>query len=183
MITRSKALREASEKELEVLLRLHEDDRAFARHHEEQRATASNLIVAVSAGLAAFVSFDDKVNLSDVPAAVFIVLLGVFGALFTFKHSERGRLHLDRAKAHFDQLDERFPDLEIGARRAEVDQKNRSTHRLAAGFRTNKFWIAFHIIISVIGLLILAQIASETMDARSAPPASSGMKHAMVQGR
>ena len=37
--------------ELEVLLRLYEDDREFARHHENQRTQGSGLIVAIAAGI------------------------------------------------------------------------------------------------------------------------------------
>ena len=77
----------------EILWKLYEDNRNYARFHELQRSTATNLILAVSAGLIGLVTFDKNINLLDLPSVLFLDVLGNFGAIFSAKHYERARLH------------------------------------------------------------------------------------------
>ena len=77
----------------EILWKLYEDNRNYARFHELQRSTATNLILAVSAGLIGLVTFDKNINLLDLPSVLFLDVLGIFGAIFSAKHYERARLH------------------------------------------------------------------------------------------
>src|SRR5581483_9619374 len=88
----------------DLLLRLYEEDRTFARHHETQRTQASSIVIAVSAGLLAFISSDGKINAFDIPSAFLLLILGVFGIIFTQKHYERIRLHLYRAYEYYHEI-------------------------------------------------------------------------------
>jgi hypothetical protein len=136
----------------ELLWRLYEDNREFARHHEHLRATASNLTMAISAGVLGLVTFDGHLGTEDFPLTLLLAILGFFGALFTAKHYERVRLHLNRAAQYFAKLDESYPNSKIDElRRMGTSQNNAAFPRLNK-LRLHRFWIALHLLVSLLGV-------------------------------
>jgi uncharacterized membrane protein YidH (DUF202 family) len=75
------------------------------RHHEVQRATVSNFIIIVAGGLLAFIANKD-VTRDKWVLAVFIIVIGLFGALFSAKQYERFSRHMGIASKYRHELEE-----------------------------------------------------------------------------
>ncbi len=136
----------------ELLWKLYEDNRGFARHHELLRATASNLTMVISAGVLGLVTFDGHIGTEDFPLTLLLTLLGFFGALFTAKHYERARLHLNRAAEYFAKLAQLHPNAQIDELRRIGTSKNNATFPRLNKVRLHRFWIALHLLISLLGI-------------------------------
>lgn len=104
---------------VEVLLRLHDDERATIRYFAEQRATLGNVLVGIDAGLLGVLSFAASeagaAALRPLVLAVGIVLAasGAFGAFSAWKYDERGNYHQRRSLYYRDRLEELLPATEV----------------------------------------------------------------------
>lgn len=140
--------------ESELLLSLYLDDIAYARHHEDLRSMVTNLIIVVGAALGGIIGFDGIINGSDIPAAVFLIIVGICGAVFCYKHYERFHSHYARARELRKKLDT-ISGLGILEMKARADEKHRQefprAHRLSVGW----LWTAFPLSVSVLGVLVL----------------------------
>jgi len=85
-------------KDIDVLLELYKEQRDLGMHHEDQRATVSGLLLTAATILIGFIVYDKEVTQSDLPVAMVIVLLGIFGCLFTLKNYERFNFHRKRSR-------------------------------------------------------------------------------------
>jgi len=141
----------------DVFLRLYSEDKIYARAHENTRSTLTNIIAAAAALLVGFVTFDDKLNLGDLPMASFLIAVGVFGAVITLKQYERCRLHLYRAEYYLRQAEE---VCQLDLQRAKSYSYERGNQRFGWLHRSklNFLWTMLHLFISGIGLAIVIQI-------------------------
>jgi hypothetical protein len=73
----------------DLWLKLFQEYAAEARHHEQQRATVTGFFSALAAGVLTLVGFDKSLSVSDLPAALFLIAIGVFGCIFSAKQYER----------------------------------------------------------------------------------------------
>src|SRR5437868_4603714 len=89
----------------DVLWKMYEENVTEGRHHETQRATVTNLVIAIAAAVLGLVTYDKAITHLDLPLTIFLVFLGVFGAAFSSKYYERFRLHMKRAKKYRNALD------------------------------------------------------------------------------
>lgn len=146
--------------DLDLLWKLFEDNRNYAKHHENQRSTASNITMIVSAGILGLITFDKELTLADLPLALFLTLLGFFGALFSAKHYERVRLHLYRAEAYLQEIEQMRPDLGISTLRADANTKTRERFPRLSTIQLHRFWIVLHLFLAFIGGAIVVGIAT-----------------------
>lgn len=126
------------------------------RHHESQRTNLGSLLVAVSAGILAFVANKD-VTLDKMPLIIFLIFIGIFGALFAAKLTERARFHLDIAAKYRERLDD-FIDTEehnISNIRKAFNDSDTYQLKLFKKIHLYWFWIALYLLISVIGISLL----------------------------
>ncbi|MDP2755164.1 MAG: hypothetical protein Q8P40_12355 [Nitrospirota bacterium] len=144
--------------ERDILIQMYREDCKFARHHEVLRATVANIIIAVTAGILGLVAFDQKLDLNDLPITIFLTFLGIFGGIFSSKHYERVRLHLNRAKQYLYKLEEIMPDIKLSELRERGNSANKSNFPRLFNLRLNKFWFALHLLISLLGFTMSAII-------------------------
>jgi len=140
--------------ERDILIQIYQEDCEFARHHENLRATVANIIIAVSAGILGIVAFDQKVNINDLPLTIFLTFLGIFGGIFSSKHYERVRLHLNRAKQYFSKLEAIAPATNLSELREKGNTANKSRFPRLFDLRLNRFWVALHLLISLLGFTL-----------------------------
>lgn len=95
---------------VDMFFKMYQEHCTHARHHETQRSTVSTILLAIAAGVMGLVKYDEKIDSLDFPLSIFLIVLGLFGALFCLKQSERFRLHTDRAKKYREAVDELLPD-------------------------------------------------------------------------
>jgi hypothetical protein len=145
---------------VELQWRYLKDNLDHSRHHETLRATATNIVVAVAGAGFSVVGYDKGVSASDVPLLVFLVVLGVFGAVFSAKQTERASLHYARARELRDAIDEsphapRFKELKKIA-----DDKNDARFPHLSRLELRRFWLLLHLSVSAIALVLLAWVMS-----------------------
>jgi hypothetical protein len=72
----------------DVLLCIYQENRTHARHHEGQISTASNIIIISTLGLVGVMANDHCLNWKDWPLSCSLILIGLYGAMFTKYHFE-----------------------------------------------------------------------------------------------
>ena len=138
----------------EVLWRMCNEHYTQARHHETQRSTMSQIILAVAAALVGFSGSTAASPQGRWAVALFIVLVGLFGALFSMKQYERSRFHMTAAGLHRRQLEKEI-GLDLSTlRRAAVDRQ-KERHPRTEPWSLHVFWTGIHILIAGLGLVLL----------------------------
>jgi hypothetical protein len=139
---------------LDVFRELYRESRTEARHQEEQRTSMTNFTIAVSAGLLGVVALDEKIDKSDWPPALFIILLGMFGALFSAKYHERFSYFMERSRAFRTKIEELVPDTNVKTIIKEAGDRTKQSFPWMYKLRADWFWVLIHILITVIGILV-----------------------------
>jgi len=138
----------------DVLLKIVEDQLINARNTELQRATITNFVIVISAAIIGF--FATKgVNQNSLPLAIFLVLLGVYGAIFCLKLYERWHLNVKLAKRWRDRIAELHPEARIDELRGEAIKEHEREYPILHKIRVHHLWIIFNILIAIIGLFYI----------------------------
>lgn len=95
----------------DILWNMYQELVTQCRHHETQRATVTNLIILLAAGITTFVNADKAINSADLPATILLAALGLFGAVFSAQHFERYSKNKDRATQYRSALDCVLPSI------------------------------------------------------------------------
>ena len=133
---------------------MYEEHTTQGRHHETQRASVTNFIIVVAGGLIAFIANKD-VTKDKWPLAAFLIIVGLFGALFSAKQYERFRFHMVAAGLYREEL-EKIVGNDVG----EIRHKAKAVHKsgfpsLLVKLRLYYFWIALHLLIMALGIALL----------------------------
>lgn len=138
----------------EVLWRMYNENCIHGRHHGNLRAGVTNLIITITGAALAVISLDKALSPSDIGLTLFLVGLGVFGALFSAKHYERFRAHMARAHECRDALEEQVPDSKLAARRHKADSRHRDEWPTLSALRSFSLCIAVHVVVAVLGVIL-----------------------------
>lgn len=159
---------------IDILWKMYEEHVTEGRHHETQRATVTNLVIAIAAGILALVTFDKAITLIDLPLTIFLIFLGVFGAAFSSKYYERFELHMKRAKEYRNALDDLLSTQVDDSKRflkglkKAADEAHEQSFLATSQGKTNwqrwmtfiyrrglyQLWISFHLLITLLGLVL-----------------------------
>jgi hypothetical protein len=131
------------------------DNLDHSRHHETLRATSSNIILVVAGAGFTVVGYDKCVAFSDLPILLFIFALGVFGALFAAKQTERASLHYQRARALREALDKGAHSPDFKGLKADADAKHDPKYPWLSSRELRSFWMALHLSVSALAALLL----------------------------
>lgn len=142
--------------DVELIWNIYQEHCEWERHHEEQRASATNVLLAIAAAVLGLITYDQRVGRGDLPLALFLTLQGIYGALFMMKHYERFRMHRERAVGYRKELDVRFPQANLLQIRSAADQRNAENFPTIASLRLNWFWTGVHMLIAGGGLALTA---------------------------
>jgi hypothetical protein len=94
-----------------------------ARHHEQQRATLTGFFSALAAGVLSVVGLDEVLSVADIPAALFLIVIGVFGCIFSAKQYERFYVCMERARQYRLALQDAVPGSNIIELKRTADRK------------------------------------------------------------
>ncbi|HCI98174.1 MAG TPA: hypothetical protein DHV74_00625 [Sulfitobacter sp.] len=148
----------SSAERLEGWLRLYEGQIEHARHHENMRSQATNVVVVISAAMLAFVASDfEKSNLpssASFAVGLFIVIVNLYGWLMSLKHYERSRLHVDVASRYRAVVSEMISNELQNAEEARRLAHKEHSKMLLTRVRANWLWSGLHILIGTIGAAI-----------------------------
>src|SRR5712672_3973776 len=132
---------------LDAWLHMQEAQANHGRHHEDLRSQSTNLIVAVSAAILAFVSSTAATAKNIWALAVFLIVVNVYGFIMSLKHYERSHLHYDTARSYADVISERckIGDITLNKIRATAHAKHSKKFSLVRKLRTNVLWSCLHL--------------------------------------
>ena len=137
----------------DVLWGMYQEHCTQGRHHEEQRATMSNLVLALSGGVLGLMTLKD-LSTDTWPLAVFLILLGLFGALFSAKHYERFCFHMTAASVHRAKLETLLPDSQLLELRRTAELQHAGTRPPLRRARLHLFWIGLHAAVALVGAVL-----------------------------
>lgn len=98
---------------------------------------------------------DKTLSPLDLPPALLLVLLGMFGAVFSAKQYERIQLHTRRARGYRDAHDALLPGSPLRSIRRIADDDNTREFPKLSVLRLNQFWIAMNLAISGLGVCLV----------------------------
>jgi hypothetical protein len=135
----------------DVIVCMFNEHTAHGRHHESQRAIVSSLVITLASALIALIGFDNDLKPNDLPAAIMIVVLGLFGVIFTLKEYERAVFHMNRARLYRVKLENIFPDLSIEDLKEGEAEKLAKSYPFINSVSLKYLWVTLHFSIAVIG--------------------------------
>lgn len=135
--------------------KMYSENSIQARHHETQRAAVASTFIGISGAVIAFMTSDKTLSPLDLPPALLLVLLGMFGAVFSAKQYERIQLHTRRARGYRDAYDALLPVSPLRSIRRIADDDNTREFPKLSVLRLNQFWIAMNLAISGLGVCLV----------------------------
>ena len=146
--------------ENDILWKLYQDHVVHGRHHETLRATTTTVLLAVAAGVLGLIGSEHVWPLEhrDLPLALFLILLGLVGALFSAKYHERFTFHMNRAREYRNALDKSLPEVGINKARPVADKKTEAEYPLLFRRRLYVLWIWLDLLVAVLGVVLALSI-------------------------
>lgn len=132
---------------------LYLSEREFARHHENQRTTASNILAAIAAGL--IVGFGSAIADGRVQIAIssMLMVLGLFGYFFCGKLTALIKLHNTRSYEYLKMLDETVGHNKVSEVKKKAEVENKKSYGLFHTLSLSSIWTYFHLFIFFVGLM------------------------------
>jgi len=144
----------------DILWNLYQEHCAWERHHEEQRASVTNILVAIAAGVLSIITLSNGFTRSDLPLTIFLIMQGLFGSLFVAKQYERFTRHQRLAGNYRQALDGRFPESQILTLRKIAEEEQEREFRILSKLRLHHLWIGIHLLIGLFGLVLTLVVLS-----------------------
>lgn len=143
----------AQGQELDVLLKLYEDNRIYQRYHETQRLNFGNLSIIVCAAIFGVIG-NLQFGKETFFLSVFVAALGIFGYIASEKLYDLTRLHRERTQHILEQISRLAPAAEIPKLYNSARQAYESRHKLITRFRLYEIWRSFFVLVFVIGIVL-----------------------------
>ena len=84
-----------------------------------------------------------------------LIIIGLFGALFTAKQYERFRFHMQAAGLYRKEIEKKFEGGISNIRALAKSEHERTFNKLLVKLHLYYFWISFHILFSILGIILL----------------------------
>lgn len=150
----------SNEKNVELWLRMYEEEMRYRRHHEVLRFHSTSVIVAISAALIAYLASQGTLGTQPFVVGVFLIVANILGVAISLKHYERSRRHAAFSEAYRSKIslatytpNTQFPSLE-DVRKAAEKCHCRRTSWLSRRLRVYILWCFIHGLLIVIGLSV-----------------------------
>jgi hypothetical protein len=140
----------------EILLAYSREEWEQRRQSENQRSLMTNFVLTISSATILLI-INKGLSMDTLPFAIFLIPLGVFGAIAVAKLSERGQYHIESAKAWREKVNELYPEAEL----LKLKEKARAVHDKKYGkviinrFRLYALWMYFNLSIAIIGAVLV----------------------------
>jgi uncharacterized membrane protein len=138
-------------------MEMYKEHTVMGRHHELQRERVTNLILLISAALLAF-AVNSKNLAALFPLGTLIAVLGLFGAIFSYKHYERFRLHTKIAGEFRDALEASL----VGCKLREIRNSAVTAHEKifpsSSKWRLHMFWVTLNLLVVLLGIVLAIRL-------------------------
>lgn len=113
----------------------------------------TSIILVIAGALFTFLG-QDVLSPSKWPLAACLIVLGVFGAVFSVKQYERARRHMTIAGKHRRVLEAEV-GLDLSAIKKAADADHKRKFPSISCVRLNVLWTAIHFLIAAAGVVLL----------------------------
>ncbi|HXU94451.1 MAG TPA: hypothetical protein VFP33_12420 [Gallionella sp.] len=142
------------EDNIELFWRNLKDNLEHARHHETMRTSTTNIVVTLSGAAFAIIGYDKLICSADIPLLLFVAVLGIYGAIFSAKETERASLHYIRAQEFRRAIDRAKPDVDFLSIRNAADEKHWKKYPRLVRLELQSLWVGIHVGITVLALIL-----------------------------
>lgn len=140
--------------EKDVLLGLFKYYFDVGLYHQQQTNTTSNIVLALAAVIVGLVTFDQQLKGTDIYAALVLIILGLFGTLWSAKQLQLFDKYTDEAFNYRDKLDELLPQIDIRALSTAAQTASARKSRILYRIHVRHLWMVLNLLIAAVGVLI-----------------------------
>jgi hypothetical protein len=138
----------------DLLWNIYQEHCNWERHHENQRSSVTNILIAVAAGVLGIIALDGKLAPTDLPLTIFLIIQGVFGSIFVAKQYERFARHQRLANKYRQELNDGYLDAKIVQLRKEGDIEQERQYKYLSKLRLHQLWVYLHLSFAIFGLVL-----------------------------
>jgi hypothetical protein len=138
----------------DLLWNIYQEHCNWERHHENQRSSVTNILIAVAAGVLGIIALDGKLAPTDLPLTIFLIIQGVFGSIFVAKQYERFARHQRLANKYRQELNDGYLDAKIVQLRKEGDLEQERQYKYLSKLRLHQLWVYLHLSFAIFGLVL-----------------------------
>ena len=142
-----------SKPDVDVLLRLYEEQWTQVRHLEEQRATVTNLIVIIASAILGFI-VQQGLSVEILPVSLLLIVLGIYGALTSEKYYERIQLCIKRSTVFRDQIDKLQPKMNLSQLMKDFNTQHKERFPRLSKISLRSLWFFLHLAIALGGIAL-----------------------------
>lgn len=124
------------------------------RQSENQRAVLTNYVLVITAAVSGLI-VQQRFSLRTLPLSVFIVVIGLYGALASAKYYERAQYHIVQARALTRVLIDAGALADSSAALEEFRQTHYRKYPRLHRIRLNWLWTGMHLGIAVYGAVLV----------------------------
>lgn len=141
-------------KNKDLFLVLYKQYVTLALHHQGQASTTSNIILILAGAIFTLLTFDDKLQGGiDRIGGGTLVILGLFGMLWSLKHHERYDHFAGIAEGYRRELAQAVPALKE-VHQAALTESSRQVGLIAKA-RVRHLWAFLNLLIAGLGIVII----------------------------
>jgi len=138
----------------DLFLALYKQYVTLALHHQGQASTTANIILVLAGAIITLLTFDDELQGGiDRIGGGTLVILGLFGTLWSLKHHERYDYFAGLAEGYRRELAEAVPILKA-VHRAALTESSRQTGLISKS-RVRHLWAVLNLLIAGLGIVII----------------------------
>ncbi len=137
----------------ELLLEFCKQSWADAKQSEDQRATLTNIILTVASAVIVLI-VQKGLTKDSIPLSVFLIILGIYGAITSEKLYERHQMHIERARAYRDEICKLHRNVPIHIAKNNADEKHKSSFPKLSKIRLHYLWLTLHVLITIAGSIL-----------------------------
>lgn len=138
----------------DLFLALYKEYVTLALHHQGQASTTANIILILAGAIITLLTFDDKLQGGiDMIGGATLVILGLFGTLWSSKHHERYDHFAGLAEGYRRELAEAVPTLKE-VHRTALEESSRQAG-LISRTRVRHLWAVLNLLIAGLGIVII----------------------------
>jgi hypothetical protein len=139
----------------DILLRMASEQMEYARHHENLRERSTQIILIIAGALVAALEIPGALDEAQAPVSIALVILGLFGALLSWKHYEKHQEHYEQATVLQRHALGALPDRTIAKEAKNAREEVRKRFAYFRTVRLNLLWLIINLLIMVAGIYFL----------------------------